>query len=233
MSTDMIATSPAPDDQNPVPEAKPETVEATTAIDPTTELSSVVNAPLGENELRDFHFMGEVELIAAIQGVARRYKTFNEYFRTYAPAITMLHKRYAKKGQRLPIDGKPTWDEFVKDTFGITSRHLRNLLNPPTRAAKKDPEPLEVGDVAALFARMKRKSFVTGMDEVLKELEPEDFAAALQDFAQLIADHYSQPDVTVSVTTAFDDEDDGASADDSADTDPDYESGAEQELACA
>jgi len=121
----------------------PETAEATTAIDPTTELSSV------QNELKDFHNMGDNELIAVVQSVAKKYKTFTEYFRDYAPAIKMLHKKYARKGQRLPIDGKPTWDEFVKDTFGVTSRHLRNLLNPS--------EPLAPGDVEALFERMEKK----------------------------------------------------------------------------
>jgi len=78
-----------------VPEAKPETAKA----DPTTELSSF------ENGLRDFHSMGDAELIEAVRDVARKYTTFRECFRVHAPATERLHKEYAKKGQRLPIEG--------------------------------------------------------------------------------------------------------------------------------
>jgi hypothetical protein len=238
MSTDMIATSPAPDDQNPVAEAKPETVKATTAFDRATELSSVVpNARFRiEEHQRNPTILGDAELIEVNQKIGPGFKRSNQYFYEYfdecRPHIYELNRRYARKGHRLPIEGNPTYEEFVYETFGVTARYLRMLLNPQKTAKKKTSEPLDLGDVAALFARMKRKSFLTGMDQVLKELEPEDFATALEDFAQLIADHYSQPEVTVSITAPSDGEDDGDSGYDAADTDPAYESGGEHELAC-
>ena len=229
MSTDALAF-PAPETlatpqfiadvtEPQVHEATPETAVATTAIDPTTELSSVDDA------LLDFHNMGDVELIEVVRDVARKYTTFREYFRVYAPAIQRLHKTYAKKGQRLPIEGKPTWDDFVTDNFGVSARYLLKLLNPPKTAEKNPPAPLDLGDFEALFERMTKKPFLASMDQVLGELEPQEFAAALEGFARLIAEHYSQQ-VEITIAAPSDGEADG-------DTDPDYESGGEQESARA
>jgi hypothetical protein len=183
----LIPAVVAADVETHVTEAKPETAQSTTPVAPPTELGSV------DDGLRDFQNMDDKELIEKVQHVAKKYKTFNEYFRIYAPAIKTLHKKYAKKGQRLPIEGKPTWDKFVKDNFDITARHLRNLLNPPKIAEKETPEPLVPGDVETLFERrMKKKPFATVMDQVLGSLEPERFAPTLERWARLIAGHYSQ-----------------------------------------
>ena len=216
----LISAVVAAEIETQVFEAKQEKAEATTPVAPATELASV------DDGLRDFQNMGDKELIEKVQHVAKGYKTFNEHFRVYAPAIKTLHKKYAKKGQRLPIEGKPTWDQFVKDNFGITARHLRNLLNPPKTAEKKTPQPLALGDVETLFERrMKKKPFVTVMDQVLGGLGPEKFASTLESFARLIAGHYSWH-VEIIIAAPSDGEADG-------DTDPHYESGGEQESACA
>lgn len=184
-------------------EATSETTEAATTN--PTELSSV------ELELQDYeanpNTMGDAELCAVVQRVGHKYRHFNQKFLAIAPHIRALHKRFAKKGKRLPIDGNPTWAEFVTKTFGITDRYLRMLIFPAKKGTKKLREPLELGDVETLFSRMKRKPFVEAMDQAFKELELEDFASALEDLAQLIAHHYA-PQGVIQIDIVATDEDD-------------------------
>jgi hypothetical protein len=90
--------------------------------------------------------------------------------------------------------------------------------------------------VEALFERMEKKPFVASMDEVLGELEPEDFVTSLEDFVQLIAGHYSRY-VEITITAPYDGDDDGdgdadGDADEAVDTSSDYESGEGCDLAC-
>jgi hypothetical protein len=209
MGTEVIIPAPealvSPQFAAGAPEIEATSDTAVTTTNNPTEVSSVT-IHLEEHELNP-HTMGEPEVIAVVQREGSKCKHFKQTFELIAEHVHVLRKRYAKKGKRLPLPGKPTWADFVKDTFGITDRYLRMLTSPAKNGPNVRPEPLDPGDAEALFNRMRRKPFAGAMDEVFKELDADDFAFALEGLAQLITRHYSMQDA-IHVDVAPIDEDD-------------------------
>lgn len=90
--------------------------------------------------------MSDEALIGTVRAIGTRWKTFNHYFQETAPYVLELHSRFAKQGRRMPIEGNPSWAEFVRETFGVSDRYLRKLIKlwtTPETESEDDQSPLE------------------------------------------------------------------------------------------
>lgn len=106
------------------------------------------------------------------------------------PYLLEARNRFAKPGQRVPVEGKPTWTQWIKANLHVNVRTVQRWLAPPKEeGAKPTPKPktprpvkpLEdwpqaqrrANDLVTAATRLKAKSPV-GTDvliQPLKELE--------------------------------------------------------------
>jgi hypothetical protein len=187
-SPQQIADSP--DFQ--VPDSTPPAAEASTTS--PTEIISVEGEPtffaLSEHALSP-ELTGNKELIQISQGSAKNWGTFAKHIGPFKPYISELRSRFAKRGKRLPIDGGPTWAEFVKATWGVSDRYLRMVLNGETatksKERKKNSNQTRIKD-AVNAAREKAKD--EAQERRQEELEGElaEKETIIQGLRQLQAD---------------------------------------------
>jgi hypothetical protein len=109
------------------------------------------------------------------------------------PYLREARERFAKPGRRVPAMGNPTWTEWVEQNLGVTIRTVQRLLREDTQPhdkmsrGQKAPK-LDKGDWRRLLkVTESRMARVFGSIESQKE-----FAGAIRDFAQAIADRYAR-----------------------------------------
>ena len=112
--------------------------------------------------------------------------------------------RFAQPGRRVPVPGNPTWTEWVQTNLRVTVRRVQQLLSegPEPRETislgSKRPRKLRCGDWRGLLrATERRNAQVFGSVE-----DPKRLAGTIRDFAQGIADRYSQPGGTLVVSVS-------------------------------
>ena len=116
--------------------------------------------------------------------------------REIAPYLREARDRFAQPGRRVPIQGNPTWTEWVEANLHRTVRRVQQLLSegPEPRetispGSKHRMRKLRTGDWRGLLkATERRTTQVFGSAE-----DPKRLAGTIRDFAQGIADRYAQP----------------------------------------
>jgi hypothetical protein len=56
------------------------------------------------------------------------------------PYLRVARDRFAAPGQRLPVEGKPTWSQWVSMNLHVTVRTVQRWLAPPREEAEKKPK---------------------------------------------------------------------------------------------
>ena len=75
--------------------------------------------------------MTDAELVCHLE---RKLKPVGETLRSLIPYIREARERFAHPGRRIPIPGRPTFTQWIRQNLGISDRHVRRLL-----AAAKEP----------------------------------------------------------------------------------------------
>ncbi len=60
----------------------------------------------------------------------------------FRPIIEVCRDEFRQPGQRVPVEGKPTWTKFIPETFGFSPRRMQQLLadgNPDGGRREKSP----------------------------------------------------------------------------------------------
>lgn len=121
-------------------------------------------------------------------------------FRDLREAIPYLREardRFAQPGRRVPVPGNPTWTEWVQTNLHVTVRRVQQLLSAGAgpretdfaRSKTKHRRKLGSGDWRGLLKATERRT-----SQVFRSVEdPEWLAGAIRDFAQGLADRYTQP----------------------------------------
>jgi hypothetical protein len=125
-----------------------------------------------EDRLRLFQTMGVV------------YKNATQVVREFFPLVMVLRDEFSQPGRRIPIQGRPTWTEFVRSTFGFSVRYMQQLLGAsnPTKAkprvgySKRLEGPVQPKDdgageeIAALAVRLATRLLEQGLAEQFPEV---------------------------------------------------------------
>jgi hypothetical protein len=51
-----------------------------------------------------------------------------------------VRERFAHPGRRIPIPGRPTFTQWIRQNLGISDRHVRRLLAGPKKYADRSPD---------------------------------------------------------------------------------------------
>jgi hypothetical protein len=102
------------------------------------------------------------------------------------PYLLEARSRFAKPGQRLPVEGKPTWTQWVRENLHVDIRSVQRWLAAPKTKAlppKKEKQlrpvtPLEnwpdamrkANDLVAAVKRLQAKTPVKGADMLIPAL---------------------------------------------------------------
>lgn len=116
--------------------------------------------------------------------------------REIAPFLREARDRFAQPGRRVPVQGNPTWTEWVEANLRVTVRRVQQLLSEGAEpretislGSKRGPRKLRSGDWRGLLkATEHRTAQVFGSVE-----DPKRLAGAIRDFAQGIADRHARP----------------------------------------
>lgn len=124
--------------------------------------------------------------------------------RDLIPYLREARRRWAQPGRRVPVPGRPTWTQWITQNLHVTPRRVQQLLNEPSEIpsqGQKSPRRLGKGDWLALFKLTEKQ-----MAKVFGPLESGDvFAAAIQNFAQAVADRFGERHGRVEVSVAIED----------------------------
>jgi hypothetical protein len=121
-----------------------------------------------------------------VQGF-RKLKEINPYLRE-------ARQRFGQPGRRVPVEGNPTWTEWVEQNLGVTVRRVQQLLREAmepseitSRGSKKPPRKLAKGDWRSLLEVSESR-----LAQVFGPLkDEEELAGAIRKFAQAIADRFA------------------------------------------
>jgi len=78
--------------------------------------------------------MSDVDLLAKIEGTFRNWKD-------NLPYIRVARDRFAHPGRRLPVEGEPTWTEWVEKNLGVGIRRVQQLLAGDSPNDKRTGHP--------------------------------------------------------------------------------------------
>jgi hypothetical protein len=122
--------------------------------------------------------------------------------RDLIPYLREARRRWAQPGRRVPVQGRPSWTEWITQNLHVTPRRVRQLVSEPAEvsaASQKAPCRLVKGDWSALLKVTERQ-----MAKVFGPLESsERFAEAVQSFAQAVADRFGERHGRVEVSVAI------------------------------
>jgi hypothetical protein len=72
--------------------------------------------------------------------VESRLRPLGESLRNNIAYIREAHDRFAHPGRRVPIPGRPTFTQWIRQNLGISGRHVRRLLAAAKEPAGRSPE---------------------------------------------------------------------------------------------
>lgn len=122
------------------------------------------------------------------------------------PYLREARERFAQRGRRVPVPGKPTWSEWVDQNLGVTVRRVNQLLRMPEESQRrekisrrpKQPGKLRAGDWSRLLKVTENR-----MAQVFGPLEDQrELAGAIRKFAQAIADRFVERDSRLLVSVS-------------------------------
>lgn len=90
-----------------------------------------------EQQLADAKKRPAAECLLILRSVGGVCRTAVEVVRRFRPLIERCRDEFNQPGRRVPVQGRPTWTEFVRATFGCTPRRMQQLLadGSPSKAA--------------------------------------------------------------------------------------------------
>jgi hypothetical protein len=77
-------------------------------------------------------FLDNEELLARVRTA---FGGLRDTFQKNLPYLLEAHNRFARPGQRLPVEGKPTWTQWVKANLQVNVRTVQRWLAPPKTKA--------------------------------------------------------------------------------------------------
>lgn len=112
--------------------------------------------------------MTDAELVGHVES---RLRLVGENLRNLVPYLREARDRYAQPGRRFPLPGQPSFSEWVRQTLGISPRHVRRLLaaerestdRSPEAALEQTPKPAKRNE--ALWQACRLAHAVLGLDE--------------------------------------------------------------------
>lgn len=121
-----------------------------------------------------------LRLLRVLGGVCRNAV---QLVREFRPLIEVLREEFSQPGRRLPLEGRPSWTEFVRTTFGFTPRRIQQLLadrSPSTavprsnhpkknRAAVKSRDDKKIDRVVTLGLQLAKKVLDYGFADKFPE----------------------------------------------------------------
>lgn len=124
--------------------------------------------------------------------------------RDLIPYLREARRRWAQPGRRVPVHGRPTWTQWITQNLHVTPRRVQQLLSEPSeissRGQKAASTPVK-GDWRALFKTTEKQ-----MAKVFGPLETrEQFADAIQNYAQAVAERFGERHGRVTVSVAIED----------------------------
>jgi hypothetical protein len=115
------------------------------------------------------------------------FSAVRDTLRHNLPYLLEARNRFAKPGQRLPVEGKPTWTQWVRENLHVDIRTVQRWLAAPKMKAlppKKEKQlrpvtPLEdwpdamrkANDFVAAVKRLQAKTPVKGADMLIPALQ--------------------------------------------------------------
>lgn len=79
--------------------------------------------------------------------------------RDLIPYLREARRRWAQPGRRVPVQGRPSWTEWITQNLHVTPRRVRQLVSEPAEvsaASQKAPCRLVKGDWSALLKVTER-----------------------------------------------------------------------------
>jgi hypothetical protein len=122
-----------------------------------------------------------LHLLQSLGGVC---KNALQVVREFRPLIEVCRDELSQPGRRVPVEGKPSWTEFITTTFGFSARRMQQLLadsnlprtspKPPGRPEKttvttgpRDDEGTE--QVVGLAIKLARRLIEQGLADKFPE----------------------------------------------------------------
>jgi len=154
------------------------------ALAQTTNLATIVtpgiNPPVGEilqpGDLeRHAASLKPEELLAHLKTA---FSGVRDTLRHNLPYLLEARNRFAKPGQRLPVEGNPTWTQWVRDNLHVNIRTVQRWLEPPKETEdppKPKPTPKPIRPIVPLddwqHAQRRANDLVTAVS-LLKAKSP-------------------------------------------------------------
>lgn len=89
-----------------------------------------------------------------IQHIQSKLRPMGQTLMNNIAYLREARNRFAQPGRRVPIGGRPTFTQWIKENLGISDRHVRRLLAAadPTQKLKKKQRRDETYDMAVKMA---------------------------------------------------------------------------------
>lgn len=125
------------------------------------------------------------DLVQMLQTLGGTFKNAIQLVREFLPLLEACRDELSQPGRRVPLDGRPTWTEFVTTTFGFSVRRMQQLLSdgnqsprssqPATRRDKRrsgsDSADERTEQIAPLALKLARRVVELGLAAQLPEAD--------------------------------------------------------------
>jgi hypothetical protein len=141
----MADTTAAPEIESPHTPT-----EQIQSADASPQVSSILTVPQLDKQAHAAS-MTDQELVQHVQNTLR---PLGHTLLTNLAYIREARNRFAQPGRRVPIGGRPTFTQWIKENLGISDRHVRRLLAAadPTQKLKKQQRRDATYDMAVTMA---------------------------------------------------------------------------------
>jgi hypothetical protein len=92
-----------------------------------------VNKRFGRGALPDPESLNDWQLTQVCEQGLRVFRLTKDCI----PYLREARSRYTKRGRRVPVEGKPTWTEWVESISGYSVRTIQLLLQEPRKSGQK------------------------------------------------------------------------------------------------